>query len=236
METGLVKTENTAVVAPPLGAAEITNIEGLDFSDCQPTRLMLQQKMSKMVDDGKTKPGDIVDSVSGEIKGSESKPISLIPLSVYKEWAHFYTDEKPAKFFGRTPYSPANAGWEYEGVSGDVPPRPIMNQICMIWSLLPIGGGMPVLVNFRSSSYKAGKTLASLVMQNAVAKKRKTIELSCEKQSNEKGTFFVFKVKDGRDLTPQEIAEADRWKKLISKKPLAPQEPETLNSDEQVPF
>lgn len=81
---------------------------------------------------------------------------------------------------------------------------------------------MPVVISFRSTSYNAGKVVAThftkaRTMAHLGAKAHGyTMFLKCNQDKNDLGTYFVFDVSSGRKATKEEFHAADGWAKILS--------------------
>jgi len=76
---------------------------------------------------------------------------------------------------------------------------------------------MPVLINFRSTSFNAGKkvvthfALASQMASYGAIAHGYTLKLTCHQEKNDQGSFYVFDIEKGRKCTPAEMMESRRW-------------------------
>ena len=206
---------------------------GLSMSDFRPTYLAVQQKMSKAVDQGICKPGDIIETSINNIVGGEGKPVEIFPIFMRKEWCSYYKDTKDLKPFRKEAYGPLNAHWKYNEVQEG---REVKNDLVTIWYVLPaIEGALPSIVSFRGNSGRAGNNLSQMVIRQIAAGKpgfSKAIKLESVKESNEKGTFYVFKTSMGRDATGTELASCHMWEKMFNSSPA----PVVEEEGEAVPF
>lgn len=82
---------------------------------------------------------------------------------------------------------------------------------------------MPVMINFKSTSFNAGKKIVtkfSLVSQMAkygAVVYSQTMTLVCKQDKNDKGTYYVMDVEPGRKCTPMEFEEAHSWHYRITR-------------------
>jgi hypothetical protein len=159
------------------------------------------QGLSQLVADGDAQMGDIVDSLTGEViacgREKDFKTLNFVPLFSFQEWVVY---EKLAadklQYVEKVPYGPSNATWKWDT---DTHKRVlVMNFYVMLDRDLDDKSALPYLLSFRSTSYKAGKKLATLVKKGALGDRPApayTYELSANKEANDKGTYYVFDVK-----------------------------------------
>ncbi len=229
MTTQITTIENRAN-AMTIGNEALSD-SGIGVGDIRPTYISIQQKMSKSVDQGICKPGDILETPVNLVIGGEGKPVEVLPLFMRKEWASFYKDQKDSKPFRKEPYSSNNSHWKYDDV---VDGKEVKNELVTIWYVLPVGDDtLPSIVSFRGKSGRAGSNIIQMVARLGAAKRpsySKTIKLDSVKESNDKGSYFVFKTGFGRDATPKELEASKMWQQMFSKKPV-----ETID-EEVTPF
>lgn len=188
---------------------------GLDRDDLITPRLNLMQKMSKAVDAGEARPGDIVDSLTKKIVGGENKPIEFIPLSMSKVYYRFKLENGKKEFWR---IEPAIEKLAFETkVTEDGKSFITQNDQAMVWIICAIIDSQltPYTVTFRSTSYPAGRKLVTILHHQKVLSKKKPHEqvfsLSCVKQTNDKGSFHSFDIAPLRAPTKEESAQAAVW-------------------------
>lgn len=180
-------------------------------------KLLLQQSTSAFVATGKAKLGDYVDSVTGEVLGSVSQPVEVIPFHMEKFWVNQKFNGKRWEYVNveRMTISNQNLPWEFTGPKNEKMKRVYTYNFYVI---IP-GKTLPYMVSFSSTSAKAGKELATLMYtQNAINKlppPAKTIGLGGKIDKNDDGTYAVKGVTIVRDSDPQEIALAFNWYNTI---------------------
>ena len=86
-------------------------------------------------------------------------------------------------------------------------------------SELEEGGALPYMIEFKSTSLRAGKKMATQMytknLASGLSPAAKVFVLSLTKEQNDKGTFAVFDVAVDRNSTGDEQAEALKWFKLL---------------------
>lgn len=78
---------------------------------------------------------------------------------------------------------------------------------------------LPVVISFRSTSFNAGKTVATFFAQVAemathapqVRSYAYTLPLGCVAEKNDKGSFYIFKVGQPKKLDAKYLPYAERW-------------------------
>lgn len=196
-----------------------------DPADVTLPKILLAQKTSAAVDEGKAAVGDIVNSLSGEKLGDSKNSFEVIPLTMTKVWTQLNKDGN--KFIRTIPFTADNKDLPWDG---DVEDRdgntvPGVNQITyqfmvLITKGLEEGEILPAQVSFKSKSAKAGKDLNSLILQlQAMGKPSymRSVKLGCSVQKNEKGTFHVFSVTKGNPTTPEQQKWAKLWTDTLKK-------------------
>lgn len=224
MNTEIVPSSPLSTPNLPAMRSYMPDMGGVSREDLQIPTLSLIQKMSKLVDEGKAKAGDIFDSMEDKVVTSEGgKPLEFIPLFASKSWQEFRVLAGNKKEYIRTvSYGPDNADWRYEATGEDG--LPIQRKIVMTYNLIladQITGGeaMPYRISFKGKSFQTGKKLATLIAKGAFLKLPiygKTYFLSTDKETNEHGTYNVFVVKPGRVTTPDELAVCEQWAPMFA--------------------
>ncbi len=192
---------------------------GIAADDIEHGKLLLQQKTSDAVDQGKAKPGDIVDTITGLVVGGEGNPVMVIPLAVKKEWNRYYVEGQDRKWFETVAYSPANANWKFEEMTEDG--KHVKNDLIMIWAVLPVineSVGMPSMIHFRGMSHRAGKKLATIVAQASFSGKQpyeNMIQLGCHKETGDKTSYYVFDVSPAMKTPEVWLETAKNWSSML---------------------
>lgn len=157
-------------------------------SDIVIPKVLQMQALSKLVEDGTAKSGDLIRSSNGEVVGGAAAPLEFIPLSFQNLWMiseNTSGDNKEFEFKGYEPRTAANEtlDWEYFENGVKMKRTKVMN----VYALLPAdierqleamkkyqeGGEMPdldaallpVVIPFRNTSFKAAKDVATLFVK-----------------------------------------------------------------------
>jgi len=195
------KNNKANLPATPEGFGAAWGTENIDASQLTIPKILCMQGLSQMVADGDAQMGDIVDSLTGERLGcgreKDFAPLDFVPLYSFQEWVVYEKMKNgELQFIEKVPFGPDNASWKWD--TEDQKRVVVMNFYVMLEKDLDDEGALPYLLSFRSTSYKAGKKLATLVKKGALAQRPApayTYTLTAHKDSNDKGTFYVFDVK-----------------------------------------
>jgi len=203
-------------------------------------RLHLMQGLSEMVSEGKAQMGDIVRSTNGEKLGNGDKPVDFIPITFTNTWVLSEMVGQKYEYRSSEPMTAKNQDlpWEFESQGTMWKRTKSLNLFAILVNDAlaekaerdkaakgempdPDKALMPVLISFRSSSYAAGKEVVT-----HFAKARKfnlpglvsVLQLSCTRTKNEKGTFYVYGVKNVGKTPPDLIEVANYWKSTLATK------------------
>ena len=228
--TDLVKTENSSLAVT---SQETWGVQNVDLSDILIPRVMMAQGMSKAVAAEKCQTGDLLRSTDDKVLAAKGQAVEFIPLSTFKTWV--ISEQKGQKFEYRReePYTPANQDapleWQEDGKTFRRD-RQLSFYILLTddvkrekAALAKAAGGefpdpddalLPLVLSFKRTSYTAGKELVTHFSKAAyfnVPPASGMFNLSCEKVSNDKGTFYTFAVARSGKTDPVDLAIARRW-------------------------
>ena len=215
MSNELVNKQTTEVAIPE-GA---WGSEGVDSHDILISKILLQQSLSKFVLDEKAKPGDMVDSVSGEVLGDKNKPIEIIPImmnksvvvEILRDGKYEYLRQEPVQSF------PEKLEYVKDGESYRL--NKSLNFYVLNASTAKEADAFPMVISFRRTSFMAGKALSTHFAKAQIGRyspASKVFSISTHKVENDKGTFYTFTdVKQVRASTPEELANAYNWYKTL---------------------
>jgi hypothetical protein len=187
--------------------------------------------------------GDFVRSTTGEILGNPDKPIRFVPLKMVATW--IIQEEINGKFeYRRTeprnasneqaPWSFTENGTKWRRVQSLDVYSLLVSDIEKFQSAMSnMADGelpdlnmmlLPVVISFRSMSFKAGKSVATFFAQvrdllrfNANAKSYGySLELQSVADKNDKGSFYVFKIGTSKKLDAALLPDAERWYQNLS--------------------
>jgi hypothetical protein len=243
MTNELVKTETNLPMAVEQSAAPNQTILSTDIVIPQ---LLLMQGLSEFIAEKKKCPisgqkietGQFVRSTTMEILGGEEKPISFIPLKMVANWK---VEEKIGDKFeyrqtiSRTPAN-ENLDWSFKQNGADWRRVKVLD----VFALLPqdilahqeeikklMTGEMPdlsktlmpVLIRFKSTSFKAGMAVNTFYAQiqdlmkynSAIKAHYFSLALEAKPEKNDAGNFYIFKVGAAKQIPAEMKEDADRW-------------------------
>lgn len=185
--------------------------EEIDRQDILIPRAKKLEAMSPEATDGIGKPGQIINSITKEVC-----PEKFIPIFFFKQWIRFNPrkDSDPGfvKEFGpgEMIYRTNDARDErlkLDGVwRGSEPPY--ATAFLNFFSVFE-GQSVPTIISFCNTSYKAGKTLLSLISFSNEDMFRRKYSLTTKKTQNDQGTFFVLETKVAGKPTDEEFAQCE---------------------------
>lgn len=198
--------------------------EVVDADDLVLDKLNLMQSLSELVTDEKFKVGDIVNTQTMEKYADYSSTVDLVPFRLEKFIYVIKQDGGSGELVNVEPYS---AGFirEYEE-GGDKFKRVLNYRVYFVKEV----GGLPIVIDFRSSSAKVGKQIATHMRVTTVRAGKnpasKILKIGSVKTKNDHGTFAVLTMSVGED-TPIELQkEALEWYKSLNDKPAKVEETE----------
>ena len=114
------------------------------------------------------------------------------------------------------PVTPKNEAWQFEEVvAGKLVKRMKgINYYVLLVSDIEAGEAFPYILTFRSTSFNAGKKLATHLAKLRMFKQPSAAQvfaLSATREKNDKGTFMVLNVAPSRKATEVEKAAAYQW-------------------------
>lgn len=187
------------------------------------SKVFPMQMMSKKVADGEAAFGEFRDSVTNAKLGGITDPLEFIPIKVDKLWIESTFDGKDWKYARSYPITAENDNRQYEEVVAGVRTKRVRTYNALVLVAKEFEFGLPRIISFRVSSMRAGqKLMTQMYVANRTAKlspAAKVMKLTGSKQKNDKGTFIVLDVEQGRDATAAEQAKALEWYKLMSSQP-----------------
>lgn len=181
-------------------------------------KVLTMQGLSKLVTEGKAKFGDFVDSLNSEVLGDIEKGLEFIPFHLEKTWVVSRKEGNRYMFDHTEPVTAANENKKWEEV---IDGKEYKNEKAFnFYCIMPHDPSIPYLLQFKSTSLKAGRELATqMYIKNRAAGKvppAKVMVLSGSRISNDKGTFAVLKTGIERDSSQEEIMNCLEWFKTIS--------------------
>lgn len=233
MSTEVVKQETNLPAAYVGGGEEIIKTDALI------PRLLLMQGLSDFVTERKAQQGDMVRSTNIEKLGDPEVPVEIIPITFQNRWRLEEEIKGKYEFRGTEPRTAKNDDlpWEFmhQGAKWKrtkvidlyaVLPSDIQAEQTEMARFKETGELpdlnktlMPVLVSFRSSSYRAGKQIVDIFIkaQNfGVEAHHYKTALKCHMESNDKGSFYVFSLDGTKPVTKEEREVSNRWHGILA--------------------
>jgi hypothetical protein len=176
-------------------------------------KVLLQQKMSERVEEGKAKPGDMVDNLSDEVLGSLEETLEVIPFRSETTWI----ERKNGDFAGVIPFE-GNERLAYEEEVDGV--KIERDKVINVFILIPLAGldDVPYIIPFKRTSMKAGKKIETRLWRNTMAGLNPcefAMKILSKKVAGDKGTYYVYDVLTGRKATPTEAAKCFKFNESI---------------------
>ena len=201
----------------------------LSSQDIVIPRLLIMQGMSEMVTEGKAKFGDIIDNLEEAVVGSFDTPVEIIPFKLERVWRvqkaagkgelirtiPIVSNPESPDFNDNMPYDDADKETG-EAIRNF---RAFRYYVVLAKDVEEGTFTLPYMVEFKSTSLKAGKKLATTMYTKnraaGLSPAARVFELSLSKQSNDNGTFAVFDVKATRASNKDEQSHAFDWFKQL---------------------
>jgi len=220
-----VKKEPQALAERPMGSPMVgADVDGawggedISSQDITIPKILLMQPMSELVTDGIAKIGEFRDSLNKSVVlGSDKNPLEFIVFGTFKNYLEFKDGE-----YLRTVSGDMGVLLQEEILEdgSHIKRMRVQNIYCLLANDVAKEEAFPFVISFKSTGYKAGKDLMTYIKKLQFFQKpsaAKVFTLSCTKQTNDKGTFFVPEVGTLRDSNPEEMTQAYAWYKLLAK-------------------
>lgn len=236
MTQELTKKEETGL------STQVNKTEAVLKSDVVIPKILLMQGLSKFVQERRAIAGDMVRSNNAEKLGDDKTSVNIIPLAIQNLWMISENANGDGKKYEFRRYEPRTAAnetdpWDFIEAGTKWKRTKVMN----LYALLPTDieaqaaefkkfeetGEMdvdkallPVVIPFRNTSFKAGKSVATLFAKaDSVARTLgkpvptfgTTVKLSCTQEKNDKGAFFVYTAETAGKTDPKYRAAAASW-------------------------
>lgn len=215
----MMNKEQNALTLPESGSW-VVGLDELAPEDFVLPYIRLTQPISDDVVEGKAKPGEFRHSITGDLLGGVDQPLEFIPVHVSTPRSRFQDRARvcwspdgrigtgdPGGECARCPL----AQWGADGT----PPECTRGYQYVV--LLPQHEPLPVALILAKTSAKAAKRLNYFIK----AYRRGTVfALKTHKETNDKGTFYVFDVERAREMTHEEIQAVLEIRQMIAGKTL----------------
>lgn len=235
MKQEIVKKEEAQ--APALASGDWGVGTEVDTADLLIPKILLIQKMSKMVDQGAT-AGEFRDSLDqtllgkGEVEVIIFSTFSTLQIHENKQWV------------STEPYTPANALLPW---AEDIDGKKVERVRCYNFYCLTASGNssLPYCFSLSKTSAKTAKRLLTVFAKMQAGGKvsaSKVFKLKAIKSENDKGSWFAVDFEVGRDTTQAELERAHTWFNSIKKGGAKVHDTDEVESpivataDEDIPF
>lgn len=197
-----LEKEAHALANPLLGQS--WGAEEVEATDISIPRALLMQGLSDLVGDKKAQAGDIIESLFYTKLADEKTELEIVPIYIYKDWRKEKLVSGKYEFDSLHPYTLENANWprEYKEGKEDFKNSLGINVLAMLAKDLDNPAALPIVVTFRVTSMGAGKQVSTIATQAKMIGKAAahfTIRLTSEYTKNDKGQFYVWRVKGAKE-------------------------------------
>jgi hypothetical protein len=145
------------------------------------------------------------------------KPVDIIPFEMQKVWVVSKKIGDRFKFDRFDAVTPQNENQDWEQRIGGETYK--FEKTYNFYALIAGDLSIPYIISFKGKSNKSGRELSTqMYIKNKAAGKLppgKVMTLSGVSETNDKGTFGVWKTSISRDSTIDEIKACAEWIKLI---------------------
>lgn len=214
-----IQKSNNNLPALPFNSELMGAEEHIDNSDILIPKIWLMQQMSQLVVDGAAKSGEFRNSLEGTLIDS---PVEMIVFSSFKLWRESKIEagkKKPEYIQTLNFYDNPNLEVNEDQGNGTIIHRDVvLGYYCLLASEIASGICFPYVVDFTRTSRNAGQVLATYFAKMRTIKLpsyAKTFIMESQKETNDDGTYFIKKIKVGRDLTAAELPIVEGWVKTI---------------------
>lgn len=193
----LIKAQNAGLIAAPNQRG--FEAPGFTQDDLIVPRAKLLQALSPELQEGVEglAQGDIINSIT-----KEKLPQEFVPIFAFKNYIRFNPRKKDDPNFNNE-FAPGDIIWrssdpndfrvQAETQFGSNGENPLAVTFLNFFSYFP-EVGMPLIVSFSKTGYKAGKQLLSMAKFCGGDMFSRKYKLTSHKESGDLGTYFVFRV------------------------------------------
>lgn len=251
--TDLIRAADKSGMPAPLYSESKWKFEG-DATDILIPKILLAQSTSKAVQDEKVSFGQLYKSTTFEVLGGKDKPVSIIPLYHTKTWVLSQKVGGKYEFRAVEPFTAENKDkpWEFTQVGQEWKREQSLNFFVLIPTEIEKdlaareqaaqgeipdldASLLPAVLSFKSTSYKSGKTLVTHFAKASdfgLPPFVKYFQLTTEKTTNDRGTFYVLKVESGGKTEQHQLAACDKWRGIVAHQPVKIDDSDLTNKDD----
>lgn len=236
----LAKKETTSSLSLPEELQGAWGTEEVTSEDVTIPKLLLMHGQSELVVDGKARGGDLVKSTSHEVIGNKEEPVRVIPFYMNKTWVLNELVGKKYEWRGEEAMTPQNSDqpWEFIMYKGkeypiDTDQKDVQkngarwrrdrayNFYALLVDELNAGKSkLPIRLQFKRTSWKAGKNIASFFAECAMEKIPPAVKewkISSELIKGEENTYQVFTTSMGDTTNVEHISVCKYWYGEVTK-------------------
>lgn len=194
-------------------------IENLETTDLLVPKVLHQQALSKFVQEGKARPGDFCDSLTGDVLAKKDEALEVVIFGTFKTMLIESYDpvRDQYKYKETVTITPDNAReWASVGLTADTPEGKLKynlryNYYCLLPAKL---AELPYVLTLGSKKTRAAKKLNTMLYKLSQLKKpgaAVVFELRSTAEKNERGSWFGIDIGQGRNTESNELAIAHAW-------------------------
>lgn len=211
-----------------------------DATDILIPKILLAQSTSKAVQDERVGFGQLYKSTTFDVIGGKDKPVAITPLHYTKNWVLSKKVGGKFEFQKFEPFTEANRDfpWDFEEAGTPWKREAVLSFFVLVnaeitkdlearkgvqerGEIPDIEASLvPSVLAFKSTSYKAGKTLVTHFAKAAefgLPPFVNYFNLTTEKVTNEQGTFYVLVVDRGGKTSDEHLAACHKWHTLVAR-------------------
>lgn len=225
MTQEVVETVNTS---PALMVDDV--IGEIESKDILSPRILLMQAGSDLVTTkgNDIQSGDLIDSITGDIIAGEGETIEFVILKAWKSWVKMLdTGSGKPQFVEEVPYNTSNSNTPRETMENGklLKNFETHNYMVLLTKDLKDDMAIPMTLAFKSTGLMASKAIKTYAGKLAMSaqitgKKKKSIvekvfEITTEFKDNDKGKYYIPKVKPARTTNKDELKVCKAWSDIL---------------------
>ena len=191
----------------------------LETSDLVKPQIIVLQKMSKFVDDGVGKAGDIVEIPSKTVIGGEKDSIELIIFfRMPKKWKVSDISGAVPKWVRYEDYKLSESDLPWTFTENNTPHRrdKVISYVgLMVKKGEPLEANLPCIISFSRSLIKYSQKPLQTYFEKLDAQGKNSADMTMvftsKREEKDGSVFYVFSVKPGRATTKEELIVAKNW-------------------------
>ncbi len=192
-------------------------MEDLGLAELAVPFIKLVQKTTKEVDTFGSKPGTFINSLDGEVVGTNEDPLEIIIFGAYMSWLVMKTplNSDQSEFVKFEPLTVENANLRYEEMTpeGKITRHRTINYYCI--DRKHVVDGIPAVISFNKKALKVGQRLGVIFSKLArIGKTSAHVVIKLTSQFKDEGAlkkWYEPVATISRDATPEEVAAAKYW-------------------------